>query len=84
MCSERWLKPSLNLVNNFVPIRSNQPHKLYCAAQSSHGPFFFLQLFVPNDPMIAMSAFAKLIFVEHICCLNVVNFKMGKQTKIVK
>ena len=38
--------------------------------------FLFLQLLVPND-----SAFAKPIFVEHRCCSNVVNLKVGKLTK---
>ena len=38
--------------------------------------FFFPQLFVPND-----SVFAYLIFVEHTCCSNVVNSKVGKQMK---
>ena len=37
--------------------------------------FLFLQLFVPND-----SAFAEPIFVERMCCSNVVNSKVGKQT----
>ena len=38
--------------------------------------FLFLRLLVPND-----SVFALLIFVEHTSCLNVVNSKVGKQTK---
>ena len=38
--------------------------------------FFFLQLFVPND-----SAIAEPIFTEHTCCSNVINSKVGKQTK---
>ena len=36
---------------------------------------FFLQLFVSND-----SAFAYPMF-EHTCCSNIVNSKVGKQTK---
>ena len=46
-----------------------------CPHQSGHVPFF-LQLFVSSN-----SAFACPIFVKHTCCSNVVNSKVGKQTK---
>ena len=45
----------------------------WCAL-SKVSTFLFLQLFVPNN-----SAFAQPIFVEHTCCSNVVNSKVGKQ-----
>ena len=46
------------------------------AVQSGHVFFFFLQPLVPND-----SAFLYTIFVKHTCCSNIVNSKVGKQTK---
>ena len=38
--------------------------------------FLFFQMFVPDD-----SVFAYTIFVEHTTSSNVVNSKVGKQTK---
>ena len=52
--------------------------------RSSQQPrFFFLQLFVPNDIACHVMAFvpSDSIFVEHTCCVNVVNSNVGKQTK---
>ena len=47
---------------------------VYCAIQVAM--FFFLELFVRNG-----SVFAESIFVEHTSCLNIVNSKVGEQTK---
>ena len=75
--SKRFRKSYVNLPD---VVLSNQTSytafllDLCCAVHCDHVPF--LQLFVPNT-----SAFAYSIFVEYTCCSNVVNSKMGKQTK---
>ena len=67
-----YVKPSAVVLTSLIA----QRFCLMYAAVLKVATFLFLQMFVPDD-----SVFAYTIFVEHTSSSNVVNSKVGKQTK---